>query len=63
MTVTGWLQIALVLGAVLAAAWPLGQYMARVFQGERTWASAYLAPIERLFYTASGGCFAEIRGI
>ena len=29
MTFIGWLQIALVLGAVLVCAWPLGLYMAR----------------------------------
>ena len=32
MTLTGWMQIALVLGAVVLCAWPLGLYMARVFQ-------------------------------
>ena len=36
MTIVGWLQIALVLGAVIAAAWPLGHFMAQVFQGRRT---------------------------
>lgn len=54
MTVAGWLQIALVLGAVLAAAWPLGRYMARVFDGERTLLSPVLEPAERALYAASG---------
>ena len=53
MTITGWLQIALVLGAVIAAAWPLGLYVARVFGGERTFLSPVLSPIERAFYMAA----------
>lgn len=47
MTFAGWLEIALLLGAVLAAAWPLGLYMARVFSGERTVLSTVLVPLER----------------
>lgn len=53
MTITGWLQIALVLGAVLAAAWPLGLYMARVFSGQRTALTPALSPVERTFYAAA----------
>jgi K+-transporting ATPase ATPase A chain len=53
MTITGWLQIALVLGAVIAAAWPLGLYMARVFAGEKTFLSPVVLPIERAMYAAS----------
>jgi K+-transporting ATPase ATPase A chain len=54
MTFIGWLQIALVLGAVLVCAWPLGHYMARVFEGEKTILSPFLIPVERVFYGASG---------
>ncbi len=54
MTLNGWLQIALVIGAVIACAWPLGLYMARVFQGENTALSPVLRPIERAFYAAAG---------
>ena len=54
MTFVGWLQIALVLGAVLVAAWPLGLLMARVFAGERTLFSPALAPVERKLYAAAG---------
>lgn len=50
MTLTGWIQIALVLAAVLLAAWPLGHYMARVFAGERTALSSILNPAERSLY-------------
>ena len=54
MTIVGWLQIALVTSAVLAAAWPLGHYMARVFQGEPTRAAGIAGPVERAFYAAAG---------
>jgi K+-transporting ATPase ATPase A chain len=46
----GWIQIALELAAVLLAAWPLGDYMARVFAGERTELSSILNPVERSLY-------------
>ena len=50
MTLAGWIQIALVLAVVLLAAWPLGDYMARVFTGERTALSSILNPMERSLY-------------
>ena len=54
MTVLGWLQIVLVLAAVVAAALPLGRYIARVMTGERTFLSPVLGPLERGFYALSG---------
>ncbi len=54
MTSVGWFAIALVLGAVLVAAWPLGLYMARVFSGERTALSPVFGPVERGIYRAAG---------
>ena len=54
MTAIGWLQIALVLALVLAGARPLGHYMAAVFNGETTWLSPVLGPMERGFYRLSG---------
>ncbi len=54
MAIVGWLQIAAVLGAVLITARPLGFYMARVFQGERTVLSPLLGPVERGLYAPSG---------
>lgn len=54
MTLDGWLAIALAVSAVLAAAWPLGNYMARVFAGERTVLSPLIAPVERAVYSAAG---------
>jgi K+-transporting ATPase ATPase A chain len=54
MTFIGWLQIALVLIATLAAAYPLGLYMARVFQGHRTLLTPLLKPVERRLYVLAG---------
>ena len=54
MTLTGWLQIALILGLVALTTRPLGLYMARVFSGERTFLSPVLAPVERGFYAMAG---------
>jgi K+-transporting ATPase ATPase A chain len=54
MTVNGVLQILLFFGIVLALTKPLGTYMARVFNRERTFLDAVLGPIERLIYRVSG---------
>ncbi|MBB3174003.1 K+-transporting ATPase ATPase A chain [Endobacter medicaginis] len=50
MTLIGWVQIALVLAAVLAAAFPLGAWIATVLGGRRL----ALAPVERALYRAGG---------
>jgi len=54
MTLIGWMQIALVLALVFASAVPLGIYIARVVQGERTFLSPVLRPIEHGFYALAG---------
>ncbi len=54
MTVMGWLQILLILAAVVAAAIPLGTYIARVMTGQRTFMTAVVSPIERGFYALAG---------
>ncbi|BBK43721.1 potassium-transporting ATPase potassium-binding subunit [Allostella vacuolata] len=54
MTLNGWLQILLFCALTLALVKPLGGYMVRVFQGERTLLSPVLQPIERLLYRAAG---------
>ncbi len=54
MTVTGWLQIALVLGAAVAVAWPLGLYMAHVFEGRKTSLTPVVAPVEAAVFRAAG---------
>jgi potassium-transporting ATPase potassium-binding subunit len=54
MTVVGLAQIAIVLIAVIAAAIPLGTYVASVLGGERTLLSPLAGPVERAFYKLSG---------
>ncbi len=49
MTAIGWLQIAIAFLLVLATVKPLGLFMARVFSGERTFLTPFLAPVERGF--------------
>ncbi|HEU5342528.1 potassium-transporting ATPase subunit KdpA [Edaphobacter sp.] len=50
MTLNGWLQISFFFALVLVSAKPLGIYMARVFERERTFADRIFRPIERLIY-------------
>src|SRR5665647_757020 len=54
MTIIGWMQIALVLAALAACAYPLGSYIARILTGERVLLSAVLGPVERGFYALAG---------
>jgi K+-transporting ATPase ATPase A chain len=54
MTLSGWLQIALILGLVALTTRPLGLYMARVFSGERNVLTPVLGPVEKLFYRLAG---------
>src|SRR6476659_8985785 len=44
MTVNGWIQIAIYFAVLTALVVPLGRYMARVFQGERTFLTPVLGP-------------------
>ena len=54
MTVTGWIQI-LVFCAIVAAITPvLGAYMTRVFNGEHTFLTPVLRPVERALYATGG---------
>lgn len=50
----GWAEIALTIGLSLGLGWPLGVYMSRVWNGERTWLDPALRPVERAFYAACG---------
>jgi K+-transporting ATPase ATPase A chain len=54
MTVNGWLQIALFAALIILIVKPLGSYMTRVFNGERTLLSPVLAPFERGIYWLCG---------
>jgi K+-transporting ATPase ATPase A chain len=54
MSANGWLQFALYSLILLATVRPVGIYLARVLEGERTWLDPVLRPIERLIYKLSG---------
>src|SRR6201991_1475961 len=54
MTVIGWIQIILYCAIVVALAKPLGWYMTRVFNGERTFLSPVLRPVEAGLYAIGG---------
>jgi K+-transporting ATPase ATPase A chain len=50
----GWAEIVFTIGVTVALAWPLGTYLARVWQGESTWLDPVLRPIEAVAYKAFG---------
>jgi len=54
MTLIGWIQIILFCAIVIALVKPLGWYMTRVFNGERTFLSPILRPVEVVLYAAGG---------
>lgn len=54
MTSNGWLQIILYLLVILAVTKPLGAFMTRVFNKEKTFLDFALRPIERLVYRLCG---------
>ncbi len=54
MTINGWLQIAFFLLLILAVTKPLGMFMARVFNREKTFLDPVLRPIEKLIYRTTG---------
>jgi K+-transporting ATPase ATPase A chain len=45
-----WIALALLIAFVLGASGPLGTYMYRVFEGQRTWLSPLLVPLEHVVY-------------
>jgi K+-transporting ATPase ATPase A chain len=54
MSVNGWLQFAIYCLALLATVRPVGIYLAKVLEGERTWLAPVLRPLERLIYKLCG---------
>ena len=54
MTINGWVQIAIFLALVLAVTKPLGVFMTRVFNRERTFLDPVMRPVERLLYRLTG---------
>jgi K+-transporting ATPase ATPase A chain len=51
---TEYAAVAFTIVFTIATSIPLGSYMARVFQGERTWLDPIFVPIERLVLTVTG---------
>src|SRR5215510_14423929 len=54
MTINGWIQIAIYFAVLTALVVPLGRFMAQVFEGERTFLSPVLRPVERGLYRVAG---------
>jgi K+-transporting ATPase ATPase A chain len=54
MTAIGWIQIILYCAIIVALVKPLGWYMTRVFNGERTFLSPILRPVEAGLYWIGG---------
>src|SRR5256884_5991932 len=54
VTLNSALQVLIFLVIVLLLTRPVGLYLYKVFNGERTWLSPVFVPVERLFYRLSG---------
>src|SRR6266700_1352935 len=54
VTLNSVLQVAIFLLIVLLLTKPVGLYLYKVFNGERTWLSPVFVPVERFFYRLSG---------
>src|ERR1039457_2038447 len=54
MTTNGWIQIVVFLAVLLAITKPLGVFMAKVFNGQRTFLDPVVRPLERLLYRVTG---------
>src|ERR1700731_3237564 len=54
MTNNGWFQIAFFLLLILAVTKPMGVFIARVFNREKTFMDPLLRPLERLLYRVTG---------
>jgi potassium-transporting ATPase potassium-binding subunit len=54
MTLNGWIQIAIYCALIILFVRPFGAFMARVFEGERTFLHPALRPVERAVYWCCG---------
>jgi K+-transporting ATPase ATPase A chain len=54
MTANGWFQIFVFMAAVLLVTRPLGAFMARVFDREKTMLDPVMRPVERILYKLTG---------
>jgi K+-transporting ATPase ATPase A chain len=50
MTTNGWIQILIFFASVFLLAKPIGLYMMRIFEGQKTFLDPVLRPVERLLY-------------
>ena len=48
MSANGWFQFAVFSIILLAVARPVGLYLVRVLEGQRTWLDPVLRPVERI---------------
>ena len=54
MTILGLAEILIILAVIVAAAFPVGRYLATVMEGGRSLLTPLLAPVERTLYAACG---------
>ena len=54
MSANGWFQFALFSLILVAVARPVGLYLTRVLEGQRTWLDPVFGPVERLVYRLTG---------
>jgi len=54
MNIFSWLQLIFYMVVLIALAKPLGAFMARIYQGERTFLDPLLWPVEKLIYRLCG---------
>ena len=54
MNIYSWIQLIVFFAVAIVLVKPLGLYMARVYQGERTFLDPVVGPLERLLYRAFG---------
>src|ERR1035437_8783490 len=54
MSANGWLQFAIYSIVLLLTVRPVGTYLARVMEGQRTWLDPVFRPLERLIYKLCG---------
>jgi K+-transporting ATPase ATPase A chain len=54
MNIFSWLQLIFFMVVLIALAKPLGTFMARVYQGERTFLDPVMRPVEKLIYRLCG---------
>jgi K+-transporting ATPase ATPase A chain len=54
MTTPGWMQFAIFMAALVVLAKPLGKFMARIYERERTFLDPVFGPLERFIYRVGG---------